>query len=345
MKDESISLMVKAPITKGIINEMKNKFDFFAKEPLVYRELIPKLKLKIPCDFAPKSYPCHTKGLVLKDLTEDGFIMCERLNQLGFSHCKLALTTLAKFHAGTVACYNEDPEFVRSLGKELFYVNEDTLGEMSVWFKTAIGAVATMLKEIEGFQKTAEHFFKRSDTIVQSLIDICKPREDRLNVLNHGDFWMNNMLFKHDDKGEVVDVRFVDFQVMRFASPALDLLYFLYTSANEEARSQQKDLLEAYLESLNSSLENLGCDERMSLDQLEEDMKRCGDWAIISICNVLPIVLCDPENVLNMEDYSEEDFKEARMDDNYLKIFTSKGYKAELPKVVMSFNEQFLEES
>lgn len=336
--------MVKAPITKGVINEMSSRFDLFAKEPVVYLELLPKLKLKIPHDFAPKCYPCPIKGLVLKDLKEDGFVMCERLNQLGVSHCKLALTSLAKFHAGSVACYKEDPDFVTSIGKELFYANEDTLGELSVWFKTAIGAVGTMLKDIEGFQHTAEHFLKRSETIVDSLIDTCKPREGSLNVLNHGDFWMNNMLFKHDDEGRVVDVKFVDFQVVRYASPALDLLYFLYTSADEEARAQKTDLLEAYLESLNSCLESLDCDERLTLEQLEEDMTRCGDWVIVSICNVLPIVLCDPENVLNMEDYSEDDFKEAKIDDSYLKIFTSKGYTAKLPKVVMSFNEQFLKE-
>ena len=30
----------------------------------------------------------------------------------------------------------------------------------------------------------------------------------------HGDFWANNMMFRHDDKGEPASVKFIDLQVI-----------------------------------------------------------------------------------------------------------------------------------
>lgn len=35
------------------------------------------------------------------------------------------------------------------------------------------------------------------------------PDETEFNVINHGDFWVNNMLFKYNDDGKVIDHIFV----------------------------------------------------------------------------------------------------------------------------------------
>lgn len=333
---EKISLMIKAPITKGAMYEMQTKSkqsDPFEAEPRVYGQLLPRLRKKINCDFGPKSFPCPMRGMILQDLREDGFVVCDRLKQLDFSHSEMTLTLLAKFHAASVACYHDGPEFIRAIGKERVY--HEKVDTLNFFCCTSLKNVGGMINEMEGCKQTADYISEKTETLFDSLMDLCKPREGSLNVLNHGDFWMTNVMFKHDDSGKAVEIKFIDFQVIRYASPVLDVLFFIYSSANPEAVSRQRDLLTRYLQTFNSSLESLGCEERMTPEQFDKEIKRCIDWALFSMCNILPIVLCDPDNVVDMETFSAEEF------DKDTAFFKSKELQNNLPSVAKSFQDLF----
>lgn len=57
------------------------------------------------------------------------------------------------------------------------------------------------------------------------------------------------------------DLRFLDFQLCRYASPALDLVYILFCCCTQGTRKKYYDqLLHKYYETLSKRLESFGCD-------------------------------------------------------------------------------------
>jgi thiamine kinase-like enzyme len=56
-----------------------------------------------------------------------------------------------------------------------------------------------------------------------------------------------------------VKAKMIDFQLARFASPALDISFFIYSCTTEELRVQYyDDLLKAYHESLSAIVKDFG---------------------------------------------------------------------------------------
>lgn len=340
---QKISLMVKAPVTRGLVVEMSDKLDLLSMEPRIYKELMPRIHAKVTNRFAPKSFYCPTEltnGLVLQDLKEEGYTLSDRFKQLDYSHCKVAITALAKFHATSVACYREDSEFIKAIGEERLYKEGGPFQEeFKPWMQGAVKIITSLVSDLDDCKDSVDYFISKSDKLGESATQLCKPRENRLNVLNHGDFWMSNMLFKHDDSGKAIDVKFVDFQITRFASPVLDLIYFFWTSANVEVRNhKQNELFAIYLATLNATLEDLGCPERYTEEEFQLDIKTSTDWAVIAICNILPIVVCEPENVINMEEMNEGEFKSKEPGEMFKKVYEGKNFKALLPNVMTQFS-------
>lgn len=115
------------------------------------------------------------------------------------------------------------------------------------------------------------------------LIEITKVNDEAFNVLNHGDCWLNNIMFQHDDQGNVLETIFVDFQLCKYGSPSEDLYYVLFSSTQNGLVVQEFDyFIRYYHDNLMQSLDILKYDgPRPSLRELHEDMLQSGNQGIL----------------------------------------------------------------
>ena len=107
---------------------------------------------------------------------------------------------------------------------------------------------------------------------------IAEPMQGGLKVLNHGDDWVNNMMFKYDDEGRVLDTKFIDFQMSFWGSPANDLIYFFVSSVADDVKvAHFDDLIQFYHNELVDSLKKLNYDQPIpTLYELHVDLLQKG---------------------------------------------------------------------
>ena len=84
--------------------------------------------------------------------------------------------------------------------------------------------------------------------------------------------------YRYDENGNPVDIRLVDNQINRVASPGLDLSYLLYSSVNGPLRRKFLDIfLSTYQTSYSNVLAGLGELPGYSFSQLKEEyVKKLG---------------------------------------------------------------------
>lgn len=77
----------------------------------------------------------------------------------------------------------------------------------------------------------------------------------------HGDFWVNNILYHHDQNGHPNGIKILDFQLSQFNSCLYDLLYFLFNSCQKETlKKNLEEMLTTYHSSFIDTLDSMKFD-------------------------------------------------------------------------------------
>lgn len=133
-----------------------------------------------------------------------------------------------------------------------------------------------------------------------------KPQEGEFNVLAHSDLWINNFLFNGDELTST-DVKFIDYQMCRWTSPALELFFFFITSCSARTIVESDEsLVEYYHGELVGALEALGClTKAPALSKFKADLDSKGLVATIFIYQALVVTKADPNLDLSGEFMAE----------------------------------------
>lgn len=129
-----------------------------------------------------------------------------------------------------------------------------------VFFRTVINEfVNTVIKNEASLTKYLNVMSDFATNIIENFKKVFSRGSNEFHVQNHGDAWMNNMLWKNDEEGNVVDVLVVDHQEGFYGSPGIDLNHFINTSCNLDVQTSHIDeLLSLYHAILVETLTKLG---------------------------------------------------------------------------------------
>ncbi|XP_069675924.1 uncharacterized protein [Periplaneta americana] len=342
------NLIIKSLPSGEMMRRMLAEAGIFNRETRVYVEFLPEMYSLLK-QTQGSGIPYLTSRciysepdiLVFEDLKSTGYKMADRREGLDIPHCKMALKSLAVFHAMSMALHEKDPKCFMNFG-EGFY-REERRPILENHLVPGVQYLAAVVERWPGYERFGEKIRRVAETAVDKIIEIVKPRNGSLSVLNHGDFWVNNILFRYSDSGEVANVKFVDFQVSRFSSPGLDLQYFMYLSPSEEVRFQyMDDLLEFYHNELRKSLKILRCDHiEFTLQQLKNEFEEKAFFGLISTFTLLNLVLAHPKDALDMENLTEGNLKLTEMNPME-KGFSGTLFKNQFQKLLLHFENKDL---
>ncbi|XP_065221620.1 uncharacterized protein LOC135846452 [Planococcus citri] len=269
-------------------------YGIYSREYLVYTRVLEEM-YKLDGDrMSPRLYYADNKdSLLLKDLSLSGYKLEDRTKQLDFDQCTLALKTLAKFHALSIKLKQSSK--IPSEMEQLTWMKR--LRDPDDMVYALLNNSANQFY-INMDPHITKQFPSMKDTAMTSYRDILHENFS-FCVLNHGDFWNGNIMFKFDKYGNVKKVKFVDFQQSLWTSPAYDMLQFVICSMQFDVYVNYFDiLLDTYVTTLNRILKHLRCGQ-CDKETIKNDMKKMSPFGFMVLLCLLPEFISSREDPLD----------------------------------------------
>ncbi|KAK9512739.1 hypothetical protein O3M35_001100 [Rhynocoris fuscipes] len=315
-KKRTLSVIVKTPLEKeGATYQWSMESGIFIGEIKIYTNLLHKMS-ELMYEFDdkreslwPKLVGHESKMIIFEDLKQFGFKVTDRTLCHDIEHSKLVVRSLARFHAMSKILLKR--RFISSgdVQRYALLVNVDFVDKL---FGNGLKILTREMKTWgDEWADIRTRILKFSDTVGEKLEALNNSSEDNFNVINHGDCWVCNLMFKYDPYENIpIDLRFVDFQFVHYQSYGWDLTYYLYTSLlGDLRRKHYNDLLTAYHKSLSDTLLLYKYPEHEipSLDDVHKEMERLKLFAM-GICTLTHAIMTMPvKNAYNMNEAMKPD--------------------------------------
>ncbi|XP_044013805.1 uncharacterized protein LOC122856177 [Aphidius gifuensis] len=315
-KNEYINVVVKTPSN---IEDKKNLLtvrEQFYNEVLFYNKVAVNsdVYLQLPkCFYAYNNQEDYQDGMIImENIASLGYAMCPDSYNIPFEYVISGVQEVARFHGMGYSIKTRDPDNFFTIVSEI----KSAFVFLGCFFPVYMNLISMRpikwLREQnydEEFCNKMEHYMKNAYQYF--ILDLNKPIEP-LAVICHGDFTINNILFRKTNG--VIDSRLIDFAMMRYASPSTDLSTFLYFSVSKNDRKERfNEIFKAYHDALIKYLndENIKIMDCFSYDNLLADYKHHVMFGYIMALFFIP-------NILGLIDLAKTTFDN---DTDPLKVF------------------------
>ncbi|XP_060528019.1 uncharacterized protein LOC132703021 [Cylas formicarius] len=294
-RTEKLSVIVKVGNEDGgVKQDLANKLHLFEKEAEMFGRTFPAM-YDILGEYYTLSSQCLYSCLnphsiiILEDLTTLGFKVLPRHIGFDLEHCFRVVEKMAQMHAASVIMYEKDPSLVKLYSEGLYGDNHLVRQWVSAGYKGLIDACSRW----SGFEKYGYKLQALGDEALERGFQAQKRKLGGFNVLNHGDLWVNNMMFSYYTDSKLKDLRFIDFQMNIFTSPAIDLHYFIATSTKIEMKLDHIEIiLDHYYAQLIANLAKMQYSlERVpTREQFKKDYNYRAFYGLMGAATVLAFV-------------------------------------------------------
>ncbi|KAJ8731326.1 hypothetical protein PYW07_004490 [Mythimna separata] len=291
----------------------------YKREFIFYEQILPKLlevqnkiknaeglKIKFPnCILACAEY--DKESIAVQGLKEDGFKLRDRLFKANLDYVSLVMKNLAKLHALSFVLEKTNPgefeEIARLCHEDVQYSKPGPAPKsMSSYYEASVSAV---------LDEVAKDKLDRLTPDILNVLYKC-TRPDSYSTICHGDCWNNNILYKVMGR-KPVEVIFVDYQLVRLASPVTDIAYFLYMSTDGEFLSKHYDqVLDIYYGTLTAVLRhcNMNVENVYPRSIFQKHLKEYSVLGLIEALVSMMIITAPYEDALKMTEMKYEHFDE-----------------------------------
>lgn len=290
---EHHDMIVKIMKGDGEFREKTNSLLQCSNEIYSYKNVIPYLKEFArknsvtsfnPDNWVPKIYYADFK--IFKELSDDqeSILALENLTPKGFRlgpridldeiHLSLMIKNIASYHAISYAMKIKNDSMFDELCdglKKFDFLSSDgnEMQSYNILFKIGLERVFTLVEKtkelqcnidlIDSVKKIKMQMFERPVVVMQKLIN----KDETFCVFLHGDYNRNNVLFHYENPNNYEnpnDLRMIDYQETRVATPVIDLAFFMYMNM-PSIESIWDNLLELYYHTyMNCLTDILKCD-------------------------------------------------------------------------------------
>lgn len=185
----------------------------FEREVTVYNEILPMFQ-KFQLDKGLKrgqgfvSFPkCYYASfdeakdesvIIMEDIRPKGFKMLNKYKTVDYPHATAVLETIAQFHGLSLAMKDQCPGLF-----EKFKGLKDSMGDGMITDMMKTITVTNCEKAIETLEPHEEHIKQKLRAFGENVIDTIKActngeLSEPYTVINHGDCWINNIMFKYE---------------------------------------------------------------------------------------------------------------------------------------------------
>ncbi|KAG5678865.1 hypothetical protein PVAND_008496 [Polypedilum vanderplanki] len=316
---KNVDVIIKASLLN--IPELK-EYGVFLRERFVYEEILSSFekiwfeKSGEKIHFGPQGLKFTTDPyeiIVLDDLKASGYVMIDRKVGLTVEQGKMILYKLAIFHAISALRYQKEGVLNNCVDRSKAPMDIDS--DFGKGYARMFTKMVEFLERFDDCKIYIEKLNKfNARTLFDKYLNHDSPMKCGLKVLNHGDLWTNNAMYKFDEN-EAVDALLFDYQLAIWGSPVFDLFCFIFTSIEEEFRTSKFDeLIEFYHQELSRALEIIGYEQHIpTLAEIHEELMEKNNLAVIAP-SYLFFVKYSNNDAIDIEamlsDTSEEDLNE-----------------------------------